>query len=93
IRKGGSMQQVTIYSSGESGSLRIPRMQTTLPATPEMRIRQKSLDMKITSTCLPLGGMIKATVPENLHIALVDPEPGVGYGWSGKRKDPRKTGF
>ena len=76
------MSQNAICNPGEIGSLRTHRMLTTVPATPQMRIKQKRLDQKMTSTCLPLGGMIKATLPEITHVDSVGPEPGVGYGWS-----------
>ncbi len=76
------MQQVTIHSPGEIGSSRTPRMLTTAPATPQMRIKPKSFDPKMTSPCLLLGGKIKATVLAIMHVDSVGPEPGVGYGLS-----------
>jgi hypothetical protein len=76
------MSQNAICNPGEIGSLRIRRMLTTAPATPHMRIKPKNHEPKVESTCLPLGGMIKATLPEISHVDSVGPEPGVGYGWS-----------
>jgi nitrogenase subunit NifH len=76
------MRQNAIYSPGDIDSSRNSRYLTTAPATLRMRIKQKSLNPKMTSTCLPLGGMIKATLPEITHVDSVGPEPGVGYGWS-----------
>ncbi|MFA6226057.1 MAG: hypothetical protein WC620_07765 [Methanoregula sp.] len=81
------MRQNAIYSPGDIGSSKIPRMLTTAPATPQMRIKPKSPDPKMTSTCLPPGGKIKATLPEITHVDSVGPEPGVGYGWSPECKD------
>ena len=86
------MQQNASYSHGGTGSPEISRM-TTAPVTLRMRTMPENSGPKVEFTCLSLGGMIKATVPENLHIASVDPEPGVGYGWSLKTKDTWKTGF
>lgn len=76
------MRQNAIYSPGDIDSSKNSRYLTTAPATLRMRIKQKSLDPKMTSTCLALGGMIKATLPQITHVDSVDPEPGVGYGWS-----------
>ncbi len=73
------MQQNASYIPGGTGSPEIPRM-TTAPATLRMRTMPENSGSKVGFTCLSLGGMIKATVSENLHVASVDPEPGVGYG-------------
>lgn len=84
------MQQVTIYNPGEIGSSRTRRMLTTVPATPQMRIKPKSFDPKMTSPCLLLGGKIKATVLAFMHVDSVGPEPGVGYGLSRGYQSPQK---
>jgi hypothetical protein len=81
------MRQNAICNPERIGSLRIRRMLTTAPATPHMRIKPKNHEPKVESTCLPLGGMIKATRPEISHVDYVGPEPGVGYGWSPACKD------
>lgn len=80
------MQQVTIHSPGKIRSSQSPRKLTTAPATQRMRIKSKNFDRKEKSTCLSLGGKIKATVFEITHVDSVDPEPGFGYGWSCKCK-------
>ncbi len=74
------MSQNAICNPGEIGSLRTHRMLTTVPATPQMRIKQKNHEPKVESNCLPLGGKIKATLPEITHVDSIGPEPGVGYG-------------
>ena len=78
------MRQNAIYSTGDIDASRNSRYLTTAPAILRMRIKQKNLDPKMTSSCLPLGGMIKATLQEITHVDSVGPEPGVGYGWSPK---------
>lgn len=76
------MRQNAIYSPGDIDSSRNSRHLTNAPAMLRMRIKLKCLDQKMTSTCLPLGGMIKATLPQITHVDSVGPEPGVGYGLS-----------
>jgi len=75
------MSQNAICNPGEIGSLRTRRILTTAPATPPMRFKPENYELKVESTCLPLGGMTKATLPEITHVDSVGPEPGVGYSW------------
>ncbi|MFA4826117.1 MAG: hypothetical protein WC593_13270 [Methanoregula sp.] len=61
------MHQNTRYRPGGTGSSEIPRMMTE-PGTLRMRIMPKNSGPKVELTCLPLGGKIKATLPETLHV-------------------------
>ena len=74
------MQQNSICSPGKIGSSGTHRNGTTAPATHLTRIRQEDVEPKVEFACLPLGGMIKATLPEISHVDSVGPEPGVEYG-------------
>jgi hypothetical protein len=80
------MQQIMNSSPGGIGSPGTSRKLITALALLRMRILQKNVEPDIESSCLYLGGKIKATVLEIMHVDSVGPEPGVGYGWSGKEK-------
>jgi hypothetical protein len=85
------MQQNAYSSTGGTRSPEIPWM-APAPGTLRLRIMHTN-GLKVESTCLPLGGMINANVPETVHVQPVGPEPGVGYGRFRKSnsRDARKN--
>ena len=85
------MQLNALSLTGDPVSLEIRCMRTILPAMPRMQTRSKNSGLKSESTCLPLGGMIKATVQEIAPVDLIDPEPGAGYGWLPEELEPGYT--
>ena len=76
------MQQNAINRPGNMGSSELFRCLITALGTRRGLIPTKTAELNVESTCLPLGGMIKAMLPEITHIDSVGPEPGVGYGLS-----------
>jgi len=74
------MQQVTSMRPGVSGSP--PLTRSSLLQRRSM-LPEKS-GPKAEFTCSPPGGMIMATVRVIARVESGGPEPGTGYGWSGK---------
>ncbi len=91
------MRQNAIYNPGDTCPLEISRGLTAAPGTLRGRILAGTVESKLESTCLLLGGKIKAMFAESANIDSVGPEPGVGYDRSlaskGQHQKKKFQGF